>query len=130
MRKTRPATCEQCGTSSFLTPSHTIAQKDCKNYGVTELIWDQGNIVIECQDDHRAYENGTASMESLKPRYDYIYSKLPLIQERMEEKHPGEGAKKATELWMRYVDKIQEDGVPLRREQKITLGNMTKESYI
>jgi 5-methylcytosine-specific restriction endonuclease McrA len=70
--ETRPHFCRECGTPMFLTPSHTIAQKDCKNYGHPELIWDPANIEILCVSCHERWERRDPSLKIFPRLMKYI----------------------------------------------------------
>jgi len=59
----REPVCQGCNRGDKpLSHSHTISQKQCKNLGKTELIWDKDNIEIECfgsnKHCHEKWERG------------------------------------------------------------------------
>lgn len=105
MRETRAARCEDCGVTTYLTPSHTIAQKDAKNYGITPVIWDELNIVIQCQDCHRIYEDGESHQNSFHKRMAYTLAIIFTLKDQIIQ-HSGEG--KDLELAQRYIAKIKD----------------------
>lgn len=49
--------CEGCGSSAAVDHDHTISQKRCKELHMTELIWDEDNIVFSCRSCHMAWES-------------------------------------------------------------------------
>tara|TARA_R110000803_G_scaffold52326_2_gene107718 strand:- start:536 stop:958 length:423 start_codon:yes stop_codon:yes gene_type:complete len=111
LRETRAARCEDCGATTYLTPSHTIAQKDAKNYGTPELIWDELNIVIQCQDCHRIFEEGAHHQNSFTTRMAYTLSIINVLQGKINEQT---GPGKAQELAQRYINKIKDPDVRAR----------------
>lgn len=77
----REQVCQGCGRSDKpLSHSHTISQKRCKEIGKPELIWDKGNIEIECfgnnNDCHNTWEKGTLAtkthLENFNKKMEYI----------------------------------------------------------
>lgn len=99
--ETRRHVCANCGGSAFLTPSHTIAQKDCKYYGVYELIWDERNIEILCVTCHQNWECGRKS--NISPRLlEYVKG----ISEKI----------KTPELYQRYKYKFDRNEMDKKYE--------------
>jgi 5-methylcytosine-specific restriction endonuclease McrA len=78
----RAACCANCGTTSFLTPSHTIAQKDCKNYNYVELIWDENNIEILCVQCHDRWERRDKGLNIYPRLMEYIKNTIPEVWSR------------------------------------------------
>ena len=68
----RPHACYNCGIPRFITPSHTIAQKDCKNYGHPELIWDEDNIELLCIPCHERWERRDRTLKIFPRLIKYV----------------------------------------------------------
>lgn len=58
-----------------LTPSHTIAQKDCEQYGHPEAIAEEENIECQCQACHVRWESGDPKLPTYERRMAYVRRK-------------------------------------------------------
>jgi len=90
--------CADCGSTEFLTPSHTISRKEANEYGQQYLIWTEHNIECQCQDCHRRWENGDNTLPTWERRMKYI----------MEVAKMQWSAKDGQELKARWIYKIQD----------------------